>query len=89
MRTSYWQKITRHFPKPRLSCRRQTRGETPPRLHARLTHGPASVLGMVDRVIITDGGDMMCFEWTKQEGLSRQTKKAMQAIEAKNGVERT
>ena len=38
---------------------------------ARLTRGPASALGFVSRVIITDGGDCCCFEWkfpTKEEG---------------------
>jgi len=35
----------------------------------RLTHGPASVLGFVERVIITDGGDCTAFEWNKTHGL--------------------
>ena len=35
----------------------------------RLTHGPAAMLGIVDRVIITDGGDCTCFEWKKELGL--------------------
>ncbi len=29
----------------------------------RLTRGPAARLGMVQRVIITDGGDCINFEW--------------------------
>lgn len=35
----------------------------------RLTHGPAAMLGIVERVIITDGGDCCCFEWNKEHGL--------------------
>ncbi len=34
-----------------------------------LTHGPASVLGIVQRVIITDGGDCTNFEWKHKEGV--------------------
>ena len=33
------------------------------RAFERLTLGPASMLGMVKRVIITDGGDCICAEW--------------------------
>ena len=35
----------------------------------RLTKGPASRLGIVDRVIITDGVDCICFEWNARQGL--------------------
>lgn len=35
----------------------------------RLSTGPAAVLGMVARVIITDGGDCCCFEWKHGEGV--------------------
>jgi hypothetical protein len=35
----------------------------------RLSHGPASQLGMVNRVIITDGGDCCVFEWLKGHGV--------------------
>jgi hypothetical protein len=31
----------------------------------RLTHGPASVLGVVKRVLITDGGDGTVFLWMR------------------------
>ena len=34
-----------------------------------LTRGPASLLGIVKRVIITDGGDCCCFEWRSGEGV--------------------
>ena len=34
-----------------------------------LVKGPASKLGLVARVIITDGGDFTCFEWLKDKGL--------------------
>lgn len=34
----------------------------------RLTHGPAAVLGIVQRVIITNGGDRIVFEWKHKEG---------------------
>ena len=36
----------------------------------RLTTGPASVLGIVERVIITDNGDCINFEWTKAAGVT-------------------
>ena len=35
----------------------------------RLTKGPASLLGIVNRVIITDGGDFTNFEWKKGLGV--------------------
>ncbi len=35
-----------------------------------LTHGPASLLGVVRRVIITDGGDCTNFEWKYGEGVT-------------------
>jgi hypothetical protein len=35
----------------------------------RLCKGPASILGLVKRVIITDGGDYTNFEWTKEKGI--------------------
>jgi len=41
---------------------------------ARLTQGPASVLGIVDRVIITDSSDCTCFEWIKGKGITFPTK---------------
>ena len=34
------------------------------------THNVASKLGMVERVIITDGGDDCCFEWKRGEGVT-------------------
>lgn len=37
----------------------------------RLTKGPAAaILGMVNRVIITDSGDCINFEWKKGEGIT-------------------
>lgn len=36
----------------------------------RLTQGPAAMLGMVNRVIITDGGDCTVFEWIKDKGIT-------------------
>lgn len=36
----------------------------------RLTTGPAAMIGFVDRVIITDGGDMTCFEWWYGKGIT-------------------
>lgn len=35
-----------------------------------LATGPASMLGIVERVIITDGGDFTNFEWKKSEGVT-------------------
>jgi hypothetical protein len=34
------------------------------------THNVASKLGVVDRVIITDGDDYCCFEWKRGEGVT-------------------
>jgi hypothetical protein len=34
------------------------------------THNVATTLGMVERVIITDGGDFCCFEWIKGRGIT-------------------
>jgi hypothetical protein len=34
------------------------------------THNVAAKLGMVERVIITDGGDDCCFEWKRGEGVT-------------------
>ena len=36
----------------------------------RLTQGPAAMMGIVERVIITDGGDFTCFEWIKDVGIT-------------------
>ena len=44
-------------------------GEKAVKAAHRLTKGPASMLGMVKRVIITDGGDCINFEWKKGEGI--------------------
>lgn len=35
----------------------------------RLTQGPAAMMGIVERVIITDGGDCTAFEWKKDLGV--------------------
>ena len=34
------------------------------------TTRPAAVLGIIRRVIITDGGDNTCFEWKNGEGVT-------------------
>jgi hypothetical protein len=34
------------------------------------TRNVASKLGMIERVIITDGGDDCCFEWKRGEGVT-------------------
>jgi hypothetical protein len=36
----------------------------------RYTHNVAPKLGIVARVIITDGGDFCCFEWKRGEGVT-------------------
>lgn len=36
----------------------------------RLCEGPASMLGIVRRVIITDGGDFINFEWIYGKGIT-------------------
>ena len=35
-----------------------------------LTQGPAAQLGIVERVIITDGGDCTNFEWKNGKGIT-------------------
>jgi hypothetical protein len=37
---------------------------------ASLSRGPASLLGMVKRIIITDGGDYTTFEWKHGQGIT-------------------
>jgi hypothetical protein len=44
-------------------------GETAVQRAHTLTHGPASLVGIVQRVIITDGGDCINFEWKHGEGV--------------------
>jgi hypothetical protein len=34
------------------------------------THNVATMVGIIERVIITDGGDITCFEWTKGKGVT-------------------
>jgi hypothetical protein len=34
------------------------------------TNNVATRMGVVGRVIVTDGGDCTCFEWTKKEGIT-------------------
>jgi hypothetical protein len=36
----------------------------------RLTQSVGARLGMVERIIITDGGDQTCFEWKYGEGIT-------------------
>lgn len=36
---------------------------------ASYTTRPAAVMGIIKRVIITDGGDMTCFEWINGKGV--------------------
>lgn len=43
----------------------------------RLTKGPASMFGMVKRVIITDAGDCTNFEWKHGEGVVYPTKEML------------
>lgn len=35
-----------------------------------LSRGPAAQLGMVKRIMITDGGDYAVFEWTHEDGIT-------------------
>jgi hypothetical protein len=37
---------------------------------ASLAHGPAALFGMIERIIITDGGDFTNFEWKKGLGVT-------------------
>jgi hypothetical protein len=43
--------------------------ETAMKRAANLARGPASLLGIVKRIIITDGGDCTNFEWKHGEGI--------------------
>lgn len=45
-------------------------GETAVRMASRLTQTLGAKIGMTRRVIITDGGDHTCFEWTFGEGVT-------------------
>ena len=33
-------------------------------------HSVAAQMGVVDRVIVTDGGDFCCFEWQRDKGVT-------------------
>lgn len=35
----------------------------------RLTKGPAAMLGVVRKVLVTDSGDCTCFLWTRERGV--------------------
>lgn len=50
--------------------RRGVDAEEAVRVARHYTANVASKLGMVERVIITDGGDDCCFEWKKGEGVT-------------------
>lgn len=43
--------------------------ESAVRLAKEITMRPAVKLGIIDRVIITDGGDCIAFEWNPREGV--------------------
>jgi hypothetical protein len=34
-----------------------------------LAHGPGAKIGVISRIIITDGLDLTCFEWQKGKGV--------------------
>ena len=42
-----------------------------------LTERPAAQLGIIRRVIITDGGDYTCFEWRYGEGVTFPTREQL------------
>lgn len=46
----------------------------------RLTHGPCNLLGAVHRVIITDGGDCINFEWVQGRGMIFPTKEMIEEM---------
>jgi len=45
----------------------------------RLTSGPAFMLGIVKRIVVTDGGDCCVFEWIKDVGITFPRKPEEQA----------
>ena len=45
-------------------------GETAVNRASSLANGPAAQLGMVKRIIITDGGDFINFEWKHGQGVT-------------------
>jgi hypothetical protein len=58
---------------PEGNCNAELRGvdaKTAVERAERLAHGPAGMLGMVKRIIITDGGDFTNFEWKHGEGVT-------------------
>jgi hypothetical protein len=54
----WWDPEDRQYEEARF-----TDAETAVGAAVRLTRGPAAVMGIIKRVIITDGGDCCCFEW--------------------------
>jgi hypothetical protein len=44
--------------------------ETAVRLAKEITERPAAEIGLIERVIITDGGDNTCFEWKHGQGVT-------------------
>lgn len=44
------------------------------------TNSVAVKLGMVSKVIITDGGDCVCFEWTKDKGITFPPKEELEKM---------
>jgi hypothetical protein len=53
--------------------------ETAVKCARRLTESVGARLGMTRRVIITDGGDCVCFEWKHGEGITFPTKQELDA----------
>lgn len=49
---------------------RFVKAEAAVRAAHRLSHGPASLMRIVHRVLITDGGDFGVFEWKIDEGVT-------------------
>lgn len=45
-------------------------GQTAVKRAKTLADGPASMIGIVELIIITDGGDFCCFEWKKGIGVT-------------------
>lgn len=46
---------------------------------ASLAHRPAAKIGIIRRVIVTDGGDLTVFEWRYGEGIVWPTKEHIEA----------
>jgi hypothetical protein len=61
----WWDPDGNYYPEARFIG-----AEAAVKLAKSLTDRPAAQLGIIRRIIITDGGDCCCFEWKHGEGVT-------------------